>query len=117
MYVYVYVCMHPCIYVCSSPLRAGSQNSPGMCIFLSQAWDWKRQDVMYDGSLFKTMCNKDYALCVYVCVCVCIHVYICVQQPPEGWLKEYARYVYVCVCMYLCIFVCSSPLELKVFAM
>jgi hypothetical protein len=30
--------------------------------FLAQAWEGRRQVVVFDGSLFQTMCNKDYSL-------------------------------------------------------
>jgi hypothetical protein len=33
-------------------------------MFLSQAWEGRRQDVIYDDSLCLTMCNKDYSLSV-----------------------------------------------------
>ncbi len=52
---YTYILADSCVSWSSNLLHP-------CCDFLSQAWDWRRQDVIYDGSLFQTMCNKDCSL-------------------------------------------------------
>ncbi len=59
------------------------------------------------------MCNKDYTLCMYVCMCVymyvCIYVCICARMRGSPWWRDAAmrfRCVYVCVCVYIYIYIC-----------
>jgi hypothetical protein len=46
------------------------------CDFFTPAWEGRLHDVIYDGSLCLTMCNKDYSLSM-----MCNKDYSCSEQP------------------------------------